>query len=153
MGPDGTHLGKLTYVTARPRSVTGHSEVPDDWKKANVTLSSRRTRRRIWGARGWSVPAQSLGRSYNKSENPLTFHSQGEQGQIMPFLPEYFLWWFDCLCGWRERSRHHIPRLQQGLWHCFLRYVYCQTSEIWTGQVDDKVSEKFAGLLGSECCL
>lgn len=130
------------YSVPFPKSLYHKSEVPETGKR-QISHPSSRSRRRIWGARGWSIPTQYL---EVHTANPLTSHFQTQegqevgleqptwtyQGQIMPFQPEH-LWWYDWLCGWKERSGNHIPWLQQGLWHCVFQYLYCPTSEIRTG--------------------
>ena len=147
MGPDGRCLGSEASWSM---SLPGHSlslvtlRFPMTAKRQMSHLSSRRARRRIWGARGWSAPAWSLRKLYRKSSfkaSPNTGRTGSWLGTASTDLPRansalpawtlsIMVGW---LCGWRERSGRHIPRFQQGLWHCFLHYLYCQTSEIWTG--------------------
>jgi len=53
-------LRELADVIAEPLSITFErswrtGEVPEDWRKANVTQSSKRARRRAQGTTGWSA--------------------------------------------------------------------------------------------------
>lgn len=53
-------LKELADGFARPLSIISErlwwsGEVPDNWKKANVTADFRKSKAEVWGTPGWSV--------------------------------------------------------------------------------------------------